>query len=220
MRRAGTDEATERRRERAGRIEGLYAVTPDLADTADLVARVEAVLDGGACAIQYRNKTASAALKQRQAEALARVTEAHGALYIINDDAALCVAVGAGGVHLGEDDGSVETARETVGPECIIGASCYNDFRLAESAVAAGADYVAFGSFFPSGVKPAARRADITLIDRAPALHVPVVAIGGITAQNAGELARAGAQAVAVISAVFDVPDIRAAARAIAAVYR
>ena len=84
MPRAGTDEATIRRRERAGRIEGLYAVTPDLADTADLVARVEAALDGGACAIQYRNKTASAALKHRQAEALARVTAAQGALYIVN----------------------------------------------------------------------------------------------------------------------------------------
>ncbi len=108
----------------------------------------------------------------RQAEALARVTAAQGALYIVNDDAALCVAVGAGGVHLGEDDGGVAAAREIVGPECIIGASCYNDFRLAEAAVAAGADYVAFGSFFPSGVKPAARRADITLIDRAAALSM------------------------------------------------
>jgi len=220
MPRAGTDDATVRRRRCAGRIEGLYAITPDLADTADLVARVEAALEGGACAIQYRNKTADAALKHRQAQALARVTAAQGALYIVNDDAALCAAVGAGGVHLGEDDGTVAAAREIVGPLCIIGASCYNDFQLAEAAVAAGADYVAFGSFFPSGVKPAARRADPLLIERAAALHVPVVAIGGITAQNAGDLKRAGAHAVAVISAVFDAADVRSAARAIAAVYR
>jgi len=217
---AGTDDATVRRRRRAGRIQGLYAITPDLADTADLVARVEAALDGGARAIQYRNKTADKALKRRQAEALAHVTAAQGALYIVNDDPSLCAAVGAAGVHLGEDDGSVVAAREIVGPECIIGASCYNDFRLAEAAVAAGADYVAFGSFFPSGVKPAARRADAPLIERAAALRVPVVAIGGITAQNAGDLRQAGAHAVAVISAVFDAPDISSAARAIAAVYR
>ncbi len=139
-----------------------------------------------------------------------------GALFIVNDDAALCAAVGADGVHLGETDGSAAVAREIVGPERIIGVSCYNDFALAEAAVAAGADYVAFGSFYASSVKPEARRADVALLARAGALGVPVVAIGGITAANAGNLERAGAQAVAVISAVFDAPDVEAAARAIA----
>jgi thiamine-phosphate pyrophosphorylase len=119
-------------------------------------------------------------------------------------------------VHLGEADGSAAAARAIVGPERIIGISCYNDFALAEAAVAAGADYVAFGSFFPSTVKPEARHADVALLARAGTLGVPVVAIGGITAENAGSLERAGAQAVAVISAVFDPPDVEAAARAIA----
>jgi thiamine-phosphate pyrophosphorylase len=213
---AGIDDAAVVRRARARRLVGLYAVTPDLADTADLVARVEAALAGGAGAIQYRSKGATAALRLRQAAALARISAKRGALFIVNDDAALCAAVGADGVHLGEADGSAAAARAIVGAERIIGISCYNDFALAEAAVAAGADYVAFGSFFPSTVKPEARHADVALLARAGTLGVPVVAIGGITAENAGSLERAGAQAVAVISAVFDPPDVEAAARAIA----
>jgi len=213
---AGTDDRLPLRRARARRLFGLYAVTPDLADTAVLAARAEAALDGGATAIQYRSKLADIALKRAQAEALARVHAARGGLYIVNDDAALAVAVGADGVHLGEDDGSVAAARAIVGPERIIGVSCYDRFELAEAAVAAGADYVAFGSFYPSNVKPGARRADLALLGRAATLNVPVVAIGGITAENAPALERAGAYAVAVISAVFDAPDVAAAARAIA----
>lgn len=216
MRTAGTDDGPSPRVARARRLSGLYAVTPDLADTADLVARVEAALDGGAGAIQYRSKIADAALKFKQAEALACVTAARGGLFIVNDDATLCAAVGADGVHLGETDGSVAAARAIIGPERIIGISCYNDFELARAGVAAGADYVAFGSFHASSVKPGARRADVALLARAAALGVPVVAIGGITAENARALERAGAHAVAVISAVFDAPDVKAAARAIA----
>jgi thiamine-phosphate pyrophosphorylase len=194
-------------------------VTPELADTDDLVARVEAALEGGARAIQYRHKSAPAALKRRQAEALARVTAPRGALFIVNDDSALCAEVDADGVHLGEDDTGIAAAREIVGPERIIGASCYNEYARAEAAVAAGADYVAFGSFFASRIKPDARRADVALLRRAAALGVPIVAIGGITADNAGELQRAGAHALAVISAVFDASDVTAAARAIAAAF-
>lgn len=216
LRRVDTDDRLPLRRARARRLVGLYAVTPDLADTAILVARVEAALAGGASAIQYRSKIADAALKRAQAEAVARVHAARGGLFIVNDDAALATAVGADGVHLGEDDGSVAAAREILGPERLIGTSCYDDFELAEAAVAAGADYIAFGSFYASSVKPGARRAGLALLERAATLGVPVVAIGGITAANAGELKRAGAHAVAVISAVFDAPDVEAAARAIA----
>ena len=119
-------------------------------------------------------------------------------------------------MHLGEDDGGIAAARELVGPDRIIGVSCYDDFERAEAAVAAGADYVAFGSFFASRVKPDARRADVALLAARRALGVPVVAIGGITADNARRAERAGADAVAVISAVFGAPDVEAAARAIA----
>jgi thiamine-phosphate pyrophosphorylase len=214
MRAAGIDDAAVVRRARARRLVGLYAVTPELADTAALAARVEAALAGGAGAIQYRSKSADAALRSGQAAALARITAKRGALFIVNDDAALCAAVGADGVHIGADDGGIAAARERVGPDRIIGVSCYDDFARAEAAVAAGADYVAFGSFFLSATKPGARRADIGLLGRAKALAVPIVAIGGITAVNARELARAGADAVAVISAVFDDGDSAAVKRA------
>ena len=137
MRTAGIDDSAVVRRARARRLVGLYAVTPDLADTADLVARVEAALAGGAGAIQYRSKCTDAALRYGQAEALARIARERGALFIVNDDATLCAAVGADGVHLGETDGSAAVARAIIGPERIIGISCYNDFALAEAAVAA-----------------------------------------------------------------------------------
>ncbi len=117
-----------------------------------------------------------------------------GGLFIVNDDAALAVDAGADGVHVGADDGDIAAARDIVGPDRIVGVSCYDDLALAQAAVAAGADYVAFGSFFPSTVKPLARRAEISLLGRARALGVPVVAIGGITAINARELIRAGAE--------------------------
>lgn len=218
MLKVATDRA-KGRRDRALRLAGLYAITPDLADTPALIARVEAAAIGGASAIQYRNKGADAALRRRQAEALARVAKKHRVLLVINDDPALCAAVDADGVHVGRDDGSVEAARRIVGPERIVGVSCYDNFALAEAAVAAGADYVAFGSFFPSIVKPDACRADASLLRRGVTLGVPVVAIGGIDASNVGGLARAGANAAAVISAVFDAKDVTAAARAIAAAF-
>ncbi len=213
---ARIDDALVRRRARARRIAGLYAVTPDTSDTVDLAARVAAALAGGASAIQYRNKTADAALKRAQAFALARVHALRGGLLIVNDDAALAAEIGADGVHVGEDDASIMAAREIVGPDRLVGVSCYDDLERARSAVVAGADYVAFGSFFPSTVKPDARRAELELLGAARALDVPVVAIGGITRDNATSLVHAGADAVAVITALFDAPDVEAAARAIA----
>jgi thiamine-phosphate pyrophosphorylase len=210
----GIDDAAAMRRARARRLAGLYAVTPDLADTDDLVARVAAALAGGACAIQYRNKAADQALRRAQAGALARVHATRGGLYIVNDDVELAAAVGADGVHIGQDDGDIAAARSRLGPDRILGVSCYDDFARAETAVAAGADYVAFGSFFASTVKPAAHRADVRLLERARSLGVPVVAIGGITSENASALFAAGADAVAVISDIFGAGDVAAAARA------
>jgi thiamine-phosphate pyrophosphorylase len=215
---AVTDDARARRRERATRLRGLYAVTPELADTADLVARVNAAVAGGATAIQYRNKHATSSERYAQAAALARAVAARSALLIINDDAKLAADVDADGVHLGEDDWSIDRARDCVGPARLVGVSCYNDFDRAKDAAAAGADYVAFGSFFPSAVKPEARRAEVSLLLRARELNVPVIAIGGITASNAGALVRAGADAVAVITAVFgssNPAEIEYAARAL-----
>ncbi|MEO6929287.1 MAG: thiamine phosphate synthase [Casimicrobiaceae bacterium] len=199
-------------------VRGLYAVTPDLADTAELVARVRAAIDGGATVIQYRNKAASGELRSEQALALLHVCARRAAL-IVNDDAALAARIGADGVHVGEHDGNVAAARAIVGGRAIIGVSCYDAFDTALAAVDAGADYVAFGGFFPSRTKPGARHAELSLLRRAQALPVPVVAIGGITLANAATLVDAGADALAVISAVFDQPsfaEVTLAARAFA----
>ncbi|MFO1322716.1 MAG: thiamine phosphate synthase [Burkholderiales bacterium] len=199
-------------------LHGLYAVTPDDADTGRLAARVAAAIAGGATAIQYRNKPASAEKRREQASRLADVCRTGGALFIVNDDAALARDVRADGVHLGEDDGDIAAARAVLGDGALIGVSCYDDAARARRMVAQGADYVAFGSFFPSQVKPGARRADIALLAQSKALGVPVVAIGGIDAGNARTLADAGADAVAVISAVFAHDDTAAVTRAAAAI--
>jgi len=203
-------------------LRGLYAITPDIVDIGVLVAKVEAAIAGGAQAIQYRNKAAPMPLRRKQAAMLARVCGGGGALFIVNDDVALAREVGAAGVHLGEDDVDLARARDSLGEEMLIGVSCYNDIARARRLVAEGADYIAFGSFHASSTKPGARRAEPTLLRRARSLHVPVVAIGGITAANGRELVAAGADALAVISAVFE-PDTPAgvtrAARAIVACF-
>ena len=199
-------------------LRGLYAITPDIVDIAVLVAKVEAAIAGGAQAIQYRNKTAPHSLRRKQAAMLARVCGGGGALFIVNDDVALAREVGAAGVHLGEDDGDVGRARARLGEGMLIGASCYNDLSRAKRLVAEGADYVAFGSFFPSTTKLGARHADPALLRRAKSLRVPVVAIGGITAANGRALVEAGADALAVISAVFDPDDLAEVTRAAAAI--
>jgi thiamine-phosphate pyrophosphorylase len=199
---------------------GLYAVTPDGPDTAALVSTVTAALTGGARIVQYRNKPATPELRRDQAAALKRACDAHGALLIINDHAELAREIDAAGVHIGADDGDVAAARRIVGRDSIIGVSCYRRIELAREAEAQGADYIAFGSFFPSSVKPGAVRAPVDLLLEAKrALAVPVVAIGGITIDNAPQLIAAGADAVAVITAVFGASDVAAAARAFTALY-
>jgi thiamine-phosphate pyrophosphorylase len=204
-------------------MSGLYALTPEIADTAALTERVAAALAGGASAVQYRNKTASARVKLEQALALRELCADCGATLIVNDDLELAAAAGADGVHLGRDDASVAVARERLGPSALIGASCYDSLACAEAAIHAGADHIAFGSFFVSKVKPHARRAQLSLLTAARARwSVGIVAIGGITPGNAGPLLAAGADALAVISALFDTPDvdgIAAAARDFAALF-
>jgi len=194
-------------------IKGLYAVTPDVADTALLLAKVEPVLAAGARLLQYRNKSADAARRGEQARALRAVCRRHAATLIINDDVTLARAIDADGVHVGADDPALAIAREQLGSQKIIGVSCYDDLQRARAAATQGADYVAFGSFFASAVKPGAVRAPLSVLPAARALGVPVVAIGGITLDNAGGLIAAGADAVAVISALFAAPDPAGATR-------
>jgi thiamine-phosphate pyrophosphorylase len=205
------------RRALARRLAGLYAITPDDDDTARLGRVVRAAVAGGAVAIQYRHKTAGAALRCQQAAALAGTRASRRALFIVNDDPELAASVDADGVHVGADDGGVRVARAAVGAGRLVGVSCYDDFARAEAAVRQGADYIAFGSFFASATKPGARRADLALLARARSLGVPVVAIGGVNAGNARVLVDAGADAIAVIRAVFDHADVADVTRAAAA---
>ncbi len=195
-------------------VAGLYAITPDLADTGELLRRARAALAGGIRVLQYRNKTAAPALRSTQARALQALCSDAGVPLIINDHLDLALEYGAAGLHLGGDDGDIAAARAKLGPHRLLGASCYDRIELAEAAVAAGADHVAFGSFFPSTVKPGAVRPPPELLTRAKKrLAVPVVAIGGITLRNAPQLLAAGADALAVISAVFAAENIAGAAR-------
>lgn len=192
---------------------GLYAITPDDNDTARLLARVETVLAAGAAWLQYRNKAADPALRGRQASALLPLCRHHRVPLIINDDWRLAAAIGADGAHLGEDDGELAAARAALAPGAILGASCYADLDLARRAAAAGADYIAFGAFFPSPTKPNARKAGLELLRDSASLGLPRVAIGGITPDNARPLVEAGADLLAVISGVFDAADPAAAVR-------
>lgn len=194
-------------------IAGLYAITPDLPDTPELLHKVRLALQGGVRVLQYRNKAADTALRFQQAQVLRHLTHEFGIAFIVNDDPLLAAQVDADGVHLGAGDGGVAAARTLLGYEKIIGMSCYNRAPLALAAAQQGADYVAFGAFFPSSVKPEAVQADVVLLRKIRGeLNLPIVAIGGITQQNGAALIVAGADALAVISALWDAPDIEASA--------
>lgn len=196
------------------RIRGLYAITPDEPDSDRLAALVEASILGGATLLQYRNKKADAALRRRQAHLLRALCARHQVPLIINDDPELCLEVDAAGAHIGADDGNLAAARALLGTSRLLGVSCYDQLPLALAAQQLGADYVAFGACFASATKPAARRAPLDIFSTAAdELRLPRVAIGGITPANAAQVIEAGADAIAVIGALFDSPDVTASAR-------
>jgi thiamine-phosphate pyrophosphorylase len=197
-------------------MKGLYAITPESVGRDDLLQRVERALAGGIPALQYRRKQLADA---GEARALAAACRRAGAAFIVNDDLALAQACGADGVHLGRDDGDLAAARASLKGK-LLGVSCYDSLAAARAAVAAGADYIAFGSVFASPTKPAAVRAPLSLFAQAKPLGVPLVAIGGITLENAPQLLAAGADGLAVISDLFDAPDVAARARAYGKLFR
>jgi thiamine-phosphate pyrophosphorylase len=195
------------------RLRGLYFVTPD-ASPDRRSGLVAAALAGGARIVQYRDKSGDAEQRLAEARVIAEHCRATGALFLVNDDVELCLAVNADGVHLGEDDAGIPETRARLGAGQLIGASCYNDLERARSAAAAGADYVAFGAVHASATKPNARRADLDLLRRARReLGVPICAIGGITPENAAPVVAAGADMIAVIQGISEAPDPEAAAR-------
>ncbi len=196
-------------------VHGLYVITGE-ADVGveTLVRQTASAIRGGASLVQYRRKGDAPERRRQQAQRLGHLCRAHGIPFIVNDDISLARDVGATGVHLGKDDPPVAVGRRILGQHALIGVSCYDSWQRASEAQSAGADYVAFGSFFPSPTKPEAVHADLALLRQAKAtLRVPAVAIGGITPQNAIALIEAGADAVAVISGVFGSDDVEAAAR-------
>lgn len=187
----------------------LYAITPDLTDTPQLLALTAAALEAGVRLVQYRDKCCAMPEKLKRARALVALCHQHGAKLIVNDDVVLAVACGADGVHLGNADGSVHNARRLLPPNTIIGASCYNDLALAKQAVADGASYVAFGACFDSPTKPAARRVTpAQLADFRTALsdRIAICGIGGITRDNVAQLDGL-VDAVALISELFGRPE-------------
>lgn len=185
-------------------IRGLYAVTPDEQDTDVLLAKIEAALRGGIQVLQYRNKRADHKLKTQQARAILPLCRQYQVPFIINDSVKLCLTLDADGVHLGADDGNLSEARARLGAGKILGASCYNRLDLAIAAAQAGADYAAFGACFASGTKPNAVVAPLDLFSQAKkVIDIPLVAIGGITDANAAQAIAAGADAIAVVGALF-----------------
>ena len=199
-------------------IKGLYAITPDTADTDVLLQKVESALQGGVNVLQYRNKTANHKLQTQQARAILPLCHQYNVPLIINDSIKICLTLDADGVHLGADDGNLAEVRSRIGKDKILGASCYNRFDLALQAQQAGASYVAFGACFASLTKPNALVAGFDLLSdlfsRAKTeLAIPSVAIGGITLQNAPQVIKAGASAIAVINAIFNANDVKLASQ-------
>jgi thiamine-phosphate pyrophosphorylase len=199
----------------------LYAITERRSTTpGTIIEQVALAIDGGAVMIQYREKHLPREERGREARALAMLCHERDVPLIINDDIELAAACGAAGVHLGQDDAPVSRARRRLGQRAIIGVSCYNRMERARTAAGTDASYVAFGRFFPSKTKPGALQAQPALLKQARReISLPIVAIGGITPANGAELVHAGADLLAVIHGVFGQTDIRAAARAYAALF-
>lgn len=202
-------------------LRGLYLVTPDWDDTERLLAVTDIALGAGASLVQYRHKGASPALRAEQGAALLALCRSHGRPLVINDHVDLCRDLGADGVHLGGTDVSVAQARALLGPDKLVGASCYGELKLAESARHAGASYVAFGGFYPSQVKKYSFVTPPALVevwrDR---VALPMVVIGGMTPAGAAPLVKRGAAMVAAITSVFAADDPGAAVRDFRALFQ
>ncbi|HUH60291.1 MAG TPA: thiamine phosphate synthase [Candidimonas sp.] len=206
---------------------GLYGITPEWDDTDRLLDAVDAAFQGGMVALQWRRKTCTPEAGLAQVRRVADHCRQLGLVFIVNDDWRLAALVNADGVHLGRDDGSLTAARLALGPEKILGCSCYNDPGLATQALSADVDYIAFGAMYPSSIKPNAPRATLAHIVQARAMvesqpsrpRPAVVAIGGLTPDNAAAVVHAGADSIALISGLFERPDIRAAAAGCATLF-
>jgi thiamine-phosphate pyrophosphorylase len=191
-------------------IKGLYAITPDMADLNTLVHKTQLAIEGGAFMVQYRSKKQDHAVKMQQCAAILRLCREYGVPCIVNDDVEMCRILEADGVHLGENDDNIAEVRRILGEDAIIGSSCYDQLDRAKQAQKEGATYVAFGAVFPTPTKPNAPRATLELLREAKhEIHIPIVAIGGITVNNAHDVIETGVDAIAVITSLFEAKTIK-----------
>jgi len=188
---------------------GVYAITPcETMEFSEVLLRTAAILQAGVSAVQYRDKSGHLPAQKVRAAALLVLCRAAGTPLLINDDPALAADIGAEGVHLGMEDPSPEAARQLLGADAVIGVSCYNDVERARNLVRSGADYVAFGAFFPTATKLPRATATLDTLRRAKRqISQPIVAIGGITPENSAPLVRAGADTLAVITSLYSADD-------------
>ena len=191
-------------------IKGLYAITPDMADLNTLVHKTQLVIEGGAFMVQYRSKIQDRAVKMQQCAAILRLCREYDVPCIVNDDVEMCRILEADGVHLGENDDNIAEVRRILGEDAIIGSSCYDQLDRAKQAQKEGATYVAFGAMFPTPTKPNAPRATLELLREAKSeIEIPIVAIGGITVNNAHDVIEAGVDAIAVITSLYESNSIK-----------
>ena len=196
------------------KLKGLYAITDSKLMGSDLISKTEQAILGGINILQYRNKTASLEQQEQEALKLAQLCKKNNVLFLINDNVELALKVNADGVHLGQEDTSLQQARKLLGNDKVVGVTCHNKIELAEEAQEKGADYVAFGRFFNSETKPSAPPAEISLINESKnVISIPIVAIGGITQEVAPRLLEEGADMLAVIHGIFGQDDILSATR-------
>ena len=201
-------------------IKGLYAITPDSADLNTLIQKTKSVIEGGAFMVQYRSKILNRDVKMQQCAAILRLCREYEIPCIVNDDVDMCRILEADGVHLGEKDDNIAEVRHILGEDAIIGSSCYDQLNRANEAQKEGASYVAFGAMFPTSTKPNAPRATLALLKEAKReIQIPVVAIGGITVNNAHDVIKTGIDAIAVITSLYEAKTIKETAETFAKMF-
>ncbi len=191
-------------------IKGLYAITPDMADLNSLIQKTQSAIEGGAFMVQYRSKIHDRDVKMQQCAAILSICREYDIPCIVNDDVEMCRVLEADGVHLGENDDNIAEVRRILGEDSIIGSSCYDQLNRAKQAQKEGASYVAFGAVFPTPTKPNAPRATLELLREAKSeIQIPIVAIGGITMNNAHDVIETGIDAIAVITSLYESNSIK-----------
>ena len=201
-------------------IKGLYAITPDSADLNTLIQKTQLAIEGGAFMVQYRSKIHDRDVKMQQCAAILRLCREYDVPCIVNDDVEICRVLKADGVHLGEKDDNIAEVRHILGEDAIIGSSCYDQLNRAKQAQKEGASYVAFGAVFPTPTKPNAPRATLELLKKAKSeIQIPIVAIGGITMNNAHDVIETGIDAIAVITNLYESNSIKETAETLSQMF-